>query len=138
MICDIARLIHCRSELDWKQVINYANSLRRIRTLFVGLFLVQNILGVKLPQEIYEKMQKDEVAKSLSEQVQKRLFQNQGCDPGILEKTFFNLKLRETLQDKARYTRFSSTKVLEQFNNKAHSFISGLKPITQKLINYRK
>lgn len=114
MICDIAELIRTHQQMDWKRVIEHASSLRRKRTLFLGLSLVQALLKAKLPDEILHKMPTDSVVKSLTEQVCTRIFPNCGYHPGIIENTIFNFRLRETLQDKIRYVVFSTIKIFGQ------------------------
>ena len=116
MICDIAELIRSHPKMNWEKVIEHANSLGRERTLLVGLFLAHDLFGTALPKKIWQKMQTDPGANSLSKQVRERLFPNCGYDPGWIEKMLFNVRLRENLQDKVRYILFSTVKIFECIN----------------------
>lgn len=125
MICDIAQLIHINKKLDWEKAVDYARSLGRKRTLFIGLFLAHDLLGSTLPLEIWQQMQADLTAKTLAQQVQKRIFLNNGNHPPVLENILYNLRMREHFKDKIRYFLFSSIKVFEQiFLRKIKSLIN--------------
>jgi hypothetical protein len=114
VICDVAELLRAYKGLDWQRVIEHANSLRRERSLFLGLFLAHDLLGTALPEEVWHKMQTDPVAKSLAMQVRERLFRDSDNQPGVWERFLYNLKLRESMQDKVRYCLFRATKLFEE------------------------
>ena len=80
----------------------------------LGLYLAHNLLEAPIPAEILTIIQADSEVKSLAEQVSKRLFPNLGNDPSLVEKTLFNIRLREDLQDKIRYIIFSTVKVIRE------------------------
>jgi hypothetical protein len=115
MICDIAALIDSHKNMNWEKIIAQANRVRRQRTLFLGLYLAHNLLGATIPAEIWTRIQADSQIPSLAKQVSERLFPNCGCDPSLVEKTLFNFRLREDLQDKIRYIIFSTARVIRKF-----------------------
>ena len=114
MICDISELIQSQKTLNWEKSLDQASRLRRKRTLLLGLYLAHNLLEAPIPAEILTIIQADSEVKSLAEQVSKRLFPNLGNDPSLVEKTLFNIRLREDLQDKIRYIIFSTVKVIRE------------------------
>lgn len=113
-ICDVVELLRAYKGIDWQRVIEHANSLSRERSLFLGLFLAHDLLGTALPEEVWHKMQTDPVAKSLAVQVRERLFRDSDNQPGVWERFLYNLKLRESMQDKVRYCLFRATKLFEE------------------------
>ncbi|GBF82590.1 hypothetical protein AsFPU1_4020 [Aphanothece sacrum FPU1] len=117
MICDIATLIDSHKNMNWEKVIAQANRVRRQRTLFLGLYLAHNLLDAPIPLEIWQTIQANSEIPSLAKQISQRLFANCGCDPSLVEKTLFNFRLRETLQDKLLYIIFSVAKIVEQQTN---------------------
>lgn len=116
-VCDVARLIHTRSEMDWDQVIRQATALGAERMLFLGLFLAHELLGTTLPAVIWKRIEDDITVKSLAEQVQRWLLRGSAQPPGIVEVSLFHLKARERWQDKVRYaTRLSITPTAGDWN----------------------
>ncbi|MBC7232587.1 MAG: nucleotidyltransferase family protein [Chloroflexi bacterium] len=103
-VCDVARLIHTRQEMDWEQIIGQANALGAERMLFLGLFLAHDLLGAALPEAVWKRMQGDTAAKSLAKQVKMQILRDTGEPPGILEASLFHLKARERWRDRVRYS----------------------------------
>jgi hypothetical protein len=70
--------------------------------LFLGLFLVSDLLGTTLPEEIWERVKADPVVKALAAQVRDHLFIESDAPLQFIERHAFHLRMRERLQEKTR------------------------------------
>jgi hypothetical protein len=57
-LCNIAELVRLHQDIDWKFVLKQANLLGIERIFFLGLFVANDILGIVLPDEVWQRMQK--------------------------------------------------------------------------------
>jgi len=108
-ICDVAQLISVHQRLNWEWVMEQAKTLNSVRVIFLGLFLVNDLFGTLLPEEVLLLMQTDPVAKALATQVQKRLFYNSDETSSLFERSLFHIKMRERLQERIKYCLFVMT-----------------------------
>jgi hypothetical protein len=108
-ICDVAQLINVHQRLNWGRVMEQAKTLNSVRVLFLGLFLVNDLFGTLLPEEVLFLMQTDPVAKALATQVQKRLFSNSHETSSLFKSSLFHIKMRERLQEGIKYCLFVMT-----------------------------
>lgn len=102
-VCDLNEWVRVRRGIDWTCLIDQAEVLRCRRVLFLGLFLAHDLLGTPIPKEILTGIQADFSVKSLSGQIQQRLFYNENVPVGSLERSLFYLKIIERFQDRSRY-----------------------------------
>ena len=105
-ICDVAEVIRAHQEIDWEQVMKQARILGSERMLLVSFFLASDLLGTALPEKVWQRIQADQVVKSLAQQVRARLFVNVDHPPRLFEDSNFSLwdiRVRERLQDRVRY-----------------------------------
>ena len=99
-VVDIAELLRVHQGIDWEQVTEQSHNLHTERMLWLGLLLASELLGTTLPEQVLLRIQADNTAKALSQQVCDHLFD----DPITgLEKYFFIVKARERLLDKVWY-----------------------------------
>jgi hypothetical protein len=108
-ICDIAECILAH-QLDWRRLLQQAQGGGSKRTLLLGLFLAQDLLGIELPAEVRQNIQADAKIKLLARQVTDQLFTGTHHAPEEEEenrrtffRTAFYLQVRERLGDKARF-----------------------------------
>ena len=101
-VCDVAEFIRAHPNLDWPQVMNEAETMGFKRLIFLGLLLAHKLLGVKLPEYIWQQIQSDSVASFLFGQISTQLFSQTGDSAGTVETTFFHIKTRERWQDKVQ------------------------------------
>ena len=105
-ICDVARLICVRKEMDWEQIMEQAARLGSERMLFLGLYLASDLLGAELPEEVSERVQADPTVEALAGQVYEQLSLWANASPEGFEIGpfhLFHLRARERLRDKIRY-----------------------------------
>jgi hypothetical protein len=113
-VCDIAALLATHTQLNWETVIDEARRLGILRILYFGLFLAQDLLDAKLPDNLGELVQNNTVVRSLAEQVCCQLFgeidgafaplTNSLWDWKLRRRQLvFYLRLRERLKDKIQH-----------------------------------
>jgi hypothetical protein len=102
-ICDLAEYIRSHPQLDWGKLIEKASHKGGQRMLFLGLILAHNLLGTILPEDILQKIQADQEAKLLADQVYKQLFSKVDTSFKDGSNTRFHIKVRERIQDQVRY-----------------------------------
>jgi hypothetical protein len=68
-VCDIAELVNSGSVTDWEWVETTATAARCQRSVWLGLWLASDLLGVNLPPEIQSKLDRSRVVKRLAAQV---------------------------------------------------------------------
>ena len=73
-ISDLAELLQTYPQLDWERVLADAKLLRGERMLYLGLFLAENQLGVRLPPLVKERSRFDPIPKLLAAYIGRRLF----------------------------------------------------------------
>jgi len=102
-ICRVSELVMRYSELDWKQTFARAQELGAERMLLLGLFLVQEVLGTKLPEHVTKKFRGESALKRLSKAVGELLFERTSDVLSQFELTVFRLRSREHLRDRINY-----------------------------------
>jgi hypothetical protein len=105
-ICDVAKLIHARREMDWDQLVERATALGSRRALCLGILLAEDLLGASIPEEASQRLRPDPVARLLARQVCQWLFREDiGSQDFLGEALFqpFHIRTAERLLDKVRY-----------------------------------
>ncbi|MEB3829135.1 nucleotidyltransferase domain-containing protein [Phormidium sp. CCY1219] len=102
-IADIAYLIHSHPELDWDRIQEQARCQRVQRMLGLGLKLASELLGIDLPENIQEKLNRDPSLKSLVPWVYQQLFDPQFSSEPDGTQTRFHLQVREHFADRLNY-----------------------------------
>jgi hypothetical protein len=102
-LCDIAELIVAHPDMDWESLCKEASTLRVYRMLLLGIFMVNDLLEVPLPQALEQEVKADANIKALSLQVRRNLFTDAPSSPEPGESLYFNYKIRERRWDGARY-----------------------------------
>jgi hypothetical protein len=107
-ICDIAESI-LTHQLDWQQLLRQAQAEGSRRTLLLGLFLAQELLGTELPAIVGQRIQADPKIRVLARQVTDQLFaaahqlHREEENRPTFYRTAFYLNMRERLWDKAQF-----------------------------------
>jgi hypothetical protein len=102
-ICDIARLIQVRCNLDWDLLWRNAREQRCRRILLLGLALANEVLGMALPADLIQRISDHEIVSTRVQLVRSRLFAGLPSPPPGAELVRFTLPLLETVGDKLRY-----------------------------------
>ena len=103
LICDLARFIQVNRETtDWDQLLTQARRVRSERMLFLGLFLGSDLLGARLPDEVWRRVRAHREVEALALRVRRNLFKSEE-KAGIPEHTMFHLRSREYLRDRINY-----------------------------------
>jgi len=116
LISDVARLICVSPDIDWGFVMEQANMLGCRRRLLLGTLLAKNLLGVELPEEILQRIQIEPEVKSLTTEVTEKLFRQPDEIPKLFDKSFFDIRIRERLQDRVQYSIYQSILVIARNN----------------------
>ncbi len=100
-ICDIAELLRVAPSMNWDWVMEKARRLGSRRILLIGLHVATQLLGTVLPKKIILAIQADPAVHSLTEYIQKRLFDNTSKRPeNFTDRAHLHFKFRERVQDK--------------------------------------
>jgi hypothetical protein len=102
-VCDINELLHRSDRLDWDRLVNLARRTGGLRMLYLGLYLVHELLGTPVPQELLCRTGKDRVVSKTGQLIRERLFGRIDWNEGVLEACLFYVRMRERLRDKARF-----------------------------------
>jgi hypothetical protein len=113
-VCDVAELIAAHPEMDWEKTRNCARILGRDKILLLGLSLASELMAVELPANVRRWLETEPVVNLMSQKVRQWLFNSSNQQLGILNKALFNLRLRDSLQDKVRYCWFAIIQQLDR------------------------
>ncbi len=102
-VCDISELVQNSPGVNWKQAEEQARRLGCERMLFLGLYLAHDILESPLPEHILRRVEASSVVRSLAAQVRRRLFQEARAVPGIIQRSFFRLRMRKSVWEGLQY-----------------------------------
>lgn len=64
-ICDIAELIR-NNKLNWEEIVENSKKFRLQRILWINLYLTNQLFGVKIPNQLFNKIKSDENVKKIS------------------------------------------------------------------------
>lgn len=95
-ICDISELIK-HHNINWSEVMENASKLGVMRILLITLSLVKDLFGHEFPEEIKDSF-KDDVVHDINIQIQNRLFRGNRQSLTIFDRTYLDLKKRESLK----------------------------------------
>ncbi|NOZ21377.1 MAG: nucleotidyltransferase family protein [Planctomycetes bacterium] len=102
-LCDVAEMTRDYGEEEWETVLLEAERTGMRRAVFLGLFLAEELLGVRLPAGVVQEVSADPVVKRLALPAVKRMAAEVREDASGLERLSFHLALRERLADKIQY-----------------------------------
>ena len=100
-ICDVAEFIRANPQLDWNKTQLQANKWGCRKMLYLGLILAHNLLDARLPENVKQKVDKDNTVRSLFKQISNRLFNDR--ENSEFENHVFLLKCRDRYRDKLQY-----------------------------------
>ena len=103
LVCDVTRFLEARAGVDLPEVLRKAEESGLRRVLLLGLGLARDLLDAELPGEIGEEIEKDRPVGTLRTHVRSTLFRREPGLPGIRETTWFHLKAKDRIADKAGY-----------------------------------
>lgn len=116
-ISDIAELAQHPQGVNWERAEEEAHRLGCERMFFLGLYLASDVLGARLPEEVLRRAQTSPTVRSLAAGVRRKLFRRSRSIPGIPQRFFFRLRMRENLWDGARYClRLATTPTEEDWS----------------------
>ena len=102
LITDLAALVSRHSDLDWHYIWSQAQQMGMERTLCLGLFLAQSVLGLPLPPTTQAKVKADPHIPALATQIYSWLFQRD--EPLSPAEVFrFNFKMKTPLRRRIHY-----------------------------------
>lgn len=84
-LADVARMIDAHRNIDWSGVLVRARSLGQERSVLLGCFLAESLLGVTLPGEIRSALSSDASLAARAALIRGRLFRRGHGLPGFCE-----------------------------------------------------
>jgi hypothetical protein len=104
-LCDVAELLQSHPNINWQRMMRQANQLGYRRILLVGLCLAHRLLEANLPPEIMQEIAADRQVDLLVSKICQNFVQGIDVDEEFLSTTFYQIQVRERLQDKVLYFR---------------------------------
>ena len=117
-LSDIAALMDTYPNIDWARLTQQARKLACEQMLWLGIDLVQNILGLSVPTVILQEKQTAFQKKSLSLQIQQRFLSGvlpQDVKHFYLGRFYFYAQMQNTLKEKVRYYQTYAPLLLNQW-----------------------
>jgi hypothetical protein len=74
-ICDVAELIRSHSQMNWKAIIEQARKLGGQRTLALGLMLARDLLGTKIPADVWKDLNVEPTTELLALRLRESIFE---------------------------------------------------------------
>lgn len=102
-ISDVAELVRLHPGMDWQRVLSQARALGTERMILLGLYLVEDLLEIDLPEAISRRVQADPAVQALGTSVRARLFREAARPPVTFSTALFHIRARERLRDRVRY-----------------------------------
>ena len=99
-IADLAELLRTHPEIDWERTVKEAEKTGTRRILLLGLFLVRELLGAKLPEIILQRITAEQFIIPLATQVGEWLFPETENFSKSREKKLLNFQGKERQRDK--------------------------------------
>ena len=93
-ICDVAAMVHNRPELDWNLIRRSATEAGAERMVRVALLLAERSLGVPIPKDMKNEVQRDSACLRLVRQIATWLPYAGFAAPSILPRMFFRFAIR--------------------------------------------
>ncbi|MCZ8188638.1 MAG: FkbM family methyltransferase [Microcystis sp. LE19-338.1B] len=94
-IADLAELLRTHPEIDWERTVKEAEKTGTRRILLLGLFLVRELLGAKLPEIILQRITAEQFIIPLATQVGEWLFPETENFSKSRDKKLFYFQVRE-------------------------------------------
>jgi len=99
-ICDINELIRSEKDIDWNLVNAEAKRLGCENTLALGLYLVHEFFGLKVPVPNWQKIENDLTLREIVTDIRARLFAPEMVSVVIGDRYLYQLKLKEKFWDR--------------------------------------
>jgi hypothetical protein len=102
-ICDVAELVRAHPDLDWENILDMSESLGSKRLILMGLLLASHLLGIAVPDIVWQESQADSSLRELVDQVKTDLFSSEEPkEPGEVQRSLFYISLQKRWRDKVR------------------------------------
>ncbi len=102
-IADMSELLRTRTEDDWEQTFQVAESLGLKRVLLLGLALPTQLLEAELPARARAELDGDPIFTELAAWIRAHLFGSAELKPSFEERTRFDLAMQDHTAGRIRY-----------------------------------
>ncbi len=136
-ITDISQCLAQGADMDWHEVLREAALKGAERIIFLGLYLSKTLLDAPVPEDVFERIQKEPAVKQLADPISRCLFQSEKHRlPEGLKRRLFYFRLRERWQDKLKYLQRNLISTAPADGNRSYlpSFLSFLYPVINPVI----
>lgn len=93
-IADVGALVARQEKLDWVRALSTARELGTERMLILGLRLAEQVLRVKVPEEMERAVRSDRGAERLAEEIIERLPSAGEAPRGVMSRALFRMRMR--------------------------------------------
>lgn len=100
-LCDITELINVK-DINWSLIILMAKRLGIERIVIINLYLANNLLDLKLPDDVFIYINSDKSCNSINEQLKERFFAKEMQDLSLFNKISIRICIREKYYHKLR------------------------------------
>lgn len=116
-LCDIALIVANAPLIDWNQIVCEAEEMGASRMLFTCLLLIEELLGLRVPEDVRRRFIADSSIQTLAAQRRTRLFNATVKAEGVYERMRFHLRIKDGWKQKAQhFFRYAATPTAEDWN----------------------
>jgi len=101
-VTDVAELVQSNPELRWDLVLKQAEKLGGRRTLSLGLLMARDLLGLRIPDDVWQSLQIEPATELLAIDLQDSLFEPVATEKGISYWHQIHMRMRERGSDRFR------------------------------------
>lgn len=94
LLCDLKEFIN-KNEIDWLKVIFQSEKLGVKRLLGINFYLANDLLGLNIPDPIFEEIISDENVDKISVNIRSQMFTKNTNSIRLFEEAFLSYKLRD-------------------------------------------
>lgn len=98
--CDISELIKSNDSINWKHLLEIAGDLGVQRIFMVNLYILRELFGIELPEEVLKEINSDEKVENISKDILRRLFTPKPFK--MIEKVSLHMRLHKKGLDKLK------------------------------------
>lgn len=99
-ICDLSELIESTNKINWNKIIVKSKEIGANRILLINVFLINELFGLKLPDEILEEISSDKSVEIISRKIMSNIFSDRNYPGNFIEELIFKIRMRENYRNK--------------------------------------
>lgn len=102
-ICDVGWMIRSQPRMNWDAILSEARQTRSLRSLFVGAFLAEHLLGIRAPDAVLAAARASKAVEPIAARVTRYLFGEIGYGPSLYQEWILPCACAQGVRGKLRY-----------------------------------